>query len=373
MDAVKSLSRGTTRSVEDERNTSFIIGAMAYWEMVTAFVANQAINVLDYLEPFCHQKGKEKIYPNPWTGVNTPICIVMAQVGVYIRQKLAISKLQSLGWPQSIYGTMLDELLRRAAKLETFALRYEPPSRSQVDSSLESPLDAFSELESMAHTYRLTAVLELYRCFPQLGYTDDIATSAPTGNPTFDPSVHSLSSSVLHEESGGQLSRSHEIVVYELALSLLGLLKQTEERRATSLAHTLALLIGGSALRHWPALQTSNTTDATRHRALPVREKVTDLLASLNSRAQVVEGWRSFVRERLKSNADFVGLESFRRTQALMEEIWLRLDSNTENSLPPAHVRPVSVQGIDSLRLADQTSAHWLDVMAECRLETLFG
>ena len=371
LNAAKLMSGVDARSSIDERDTSFIIGAMAYWEATVSFVSDQAIDAVDYLEPFCHQDQRHIIYPNPWTGVGTPIFIVIARLGVYVRQKLIISKLQLLGWPPSTYCGMLEKLLQRAADLERFVLEYEAPTRDKVASNPDSPLDEFSELESMTHTYRLAAILELYRSFPQLGGRDDHQVIASRDIFSFNLSPVSMSLAPVDEAtddtSTGQQETSR--IIYELAINLLGLLKQTGERRATSLAHTLALLIGGSALQHLPSSDISGGPGVASREPVCMREKVTDVLAKLDARIPVVEGWRSFVRQRLKSNADFVGLESFRRTQKLMEEIWSRLDSKTED------FRPLAQQdsALGRPPLAVGVSAHWLEVMKECRLETLFG
>jgi hypothetical protein len=152
----------------------------------------------------------------------------------------------------------------------------------------------------------------------------------------------------------------HRRLIYDIAINLLGLLKATAERQATSLIHTLALLISGSALYH----QQPNPKQQQSHDATCLRGRVTQVVSIVNMRPKVVDRWRSFVRGRVRSNADFVGLESFKKVETLLDEVWSRLDNPSLNKR--SRVSSVSAT-------KDESTAHWLDVMTECHLETIFG
>jgi hypothetical protein len=154
----------------------------------------------------------------------------------------------------------------------------------------------------------------------------------------------------------------HRRLIYDIAINLLGLLKATAERQATSLIHTLALLISGSALYHQQANPKQHQQQS--HDASCLRGRVTQVLSIVNMRPKVVDRWRSFVRERVRSNADFVGLESFKKVETLLDEVWSRLDNPSLNKR--SRVSSVSTT-------KDESTAHWLDVMSECHLETIFG
>jgi hypothetical protein len=150
------------------REASFIVGAMAYMETVVAFVLDQPLNAADYLEPFCHQSNDIPIYPNPWTGVSTPIFITMAHVGICVRQRRGISNLQALGWSQNTYDTMLNDVFEKVKRIEGGALLYKPPARGRIKDQKASE-NELAELECLAYTYKLASLLELYRSFPELG------------------------------------------------------------------------------------------------------------------------------------------------------------------------------------------------------------
>ncbi len=346
-------------TITTSREASFIVGAMAYMETVVAFVLDQPLNAADYLEPFCHQSNDIPIYPNPWTGVSTPIFITMARVGICVRQRRAISNLTALGWSQNTYDTMLNDVFEKVKRIESDALLYEPPARGRIKDQKASE-NVLAELECLAYTYKLASLLELYRSFPELGSKGKI-----------DHGEHvpwnADSSAVMAPPPQGKLTDApdsdpdeHRRLIYDIAINLLGLLKATAERQATSLIHTLALLISGSALYHrQPNPQQQQQSDDKTS----LRGRVTQVLSIINMRPKVVDRWRSFVRDRVRSNADFVGLESFKKVETLLEEVWSRLD---DPSLKRSRVSSVSAA-------KDQSAAHWLDVMTECHLETIFG
>ncbi|KAK5229790.1 hypothetical protein LTR72_001322 [Exophiala xenobiotica] len=351
------------------REASFIVGAMAYMETVVAFVLDQPLNAADYLEPFCHQSNDIPIYPNPWTGVSTPIFITMARVGICVRQRRAISNLQALGWSQNTYDTMLNDVFEKVKRIESDALLYEPPARGRVKDQKASE-NELAELECLAYTYKLASLLELYRSFPELGTKSKIDHVPGTAGSftAMAPPPPPQGKSTDDDHPPDSDPDEHRRLIYDIAINLLGLLKATAERQATSLIHTLALLISGSALYHQqpdpnpnPKQQRSHDADATC-----LRGRVTQVLSIVNMRPKVVDRWRSFVRERVRSNADFVGLESFKKVETLLEEVWSRLDNP---SILNKRSRPLS--SVSATK--DESTAHWLDVMTECHLETIFG
>ncbi|KAK6008138.1 hypothetical protein QM012_000041 [Aureobasidium pullulans] len=69
------------------RQQSFIVGAMAFLECLASIIIDQPIDVLQYLRPFTRIAEDQRIYPNPWTGVSTPLFIILAEVATLIRQK----------------------------------------------------------------------------------------------------------------------------------------------------------------------------------------------------------------------------------------------------------------------------------------------
>lgn len=305
--------------------------------------------------PFCSSIDNGFVYPNPWTGLSTSIFIVMARVAICARQRRALSKTLALGWSQDIYDAILKDMIRHAKEIENLALEYMTPHRTTIqDLQHDDQMSVLSDLESMAYTYKLTALLELYRCFPELGRSGHaISTSLMVDTSIFAQSTISIPT------SDTLVAIEHQKLIYDMAINLLGQLRETANRAALSglnLAHTLALLLGGSAL-----VQFSCSPQSTHSQGF--QAKVTNLLASINRQTHVVEGWRSFVRQRLRCDAEFVGLASFSRVEILLEEVWHRLDDSAE----------VTANEVKEQESRRKSGMHWLDVMEECRLETVFG
>lgn len=350
----ETLNDDLSRAAHD-RDASFIIGAMAYWEATIAFVVDQPLDAVEYLMPFCSSIDNGFVYPNPWTGLSTSIFIVMARVAICARQRRALSKALTLGWSQDIYDAILKDMIRHAKEIEILALEYMTPHRATIQGlQHDDQKSVLSDLESMAYMYKLTALLELYRCFPELGRSDYIiSTSLIIDTPIFAQSTN------LSSTSDALVTIEHQKLIYDMAINLLGQLRETANRAALSglnLAYTLALLIGGSALVQFPCSSQSSHSQG-------FQTKVTNLLANINRQTHVVEGWRSFVRQRLRCNAEFVGLASFSRVETLLEEVWQRLDDSAE----------VTSDEVNEQERRRKGGMHWLDVMEECRLETVFG
>ena len=290
--------------------------------------------------------------------------IIMAKVGICVRQQRVISRVGSLGWPKAAYEAMSSQLIARTKKLERFALEYEPPPESQmVVGSNASSVNMF-ELEIMGQAYRLAALLELYRSFPQLYKRQDLTAALSSGDLMTDaiPSPLSFEQVQAIPATGPrQCQQPRDLMA--LGIGLLTLIRNTEENRATSLAHSLALIIGSSVLyrRQGRSVYPAMNTDSEQGQ---LSSRVVEVLLDLNTRANTVDDFRGFVRTRLKSNADLTGLESFRRAQSLMEEIWKGLDNqNLGQSMDSSRSSYRSVQPL----------IHWMDVMETYRLETLFG
>lgn len=140
---------------------------MAYWEAMASFLMDQPMQSVSYLTPISDQSGNKKIQSNPWTGISTPLFVYLAQAGALGRQRSVIRKLTVSTSTTAIHDKLHVELLSQARDVENSLLSYKIPSADRVKDTGDA-LTPVSHLQKMAHIYRLTALLELYRVFPEL-------------------------------------------------------------------------------------------------------------------------------------------------------------------------------------------------------------
>lgn len=322
---------------------SFLVGILAYWEALMSFVVDQPLNSVDYLKPFCDQSSLELIPPNPWSGICTPLFVYLAQVGILVRQARLSSKVNSLGWSWR-FGDLRKDLLQAASDVERDILNYTVPPVSKLcdTGDPETPL---SLLQTLANGYKLASLLELYRSFPDL-------LAAQTTIGSFYSAIEWTShvnpdstQSPGRDWTSGQLRRN---LFMDMARTVLRLVKETPSGRGISMVFTLAMVISGSVLCDIPDDTATQTPD----------RNIVGLLAFLSMRCTDIATWRDFVRIRVRANSKAIALESFERTERLLDETWSRMDIIRNRKGPDRH---------------DPLSVLWVDVMSECRLETIYG
>lgn len=320
---------------------NLVIGALAYWEALLAFVVDQPLDAVEYLKPFCEQSDLNVIHLHPWTGLSTPIFVYLAQVGILVRQKRLLSKTAIMGWSSNLETVRL-QMVTAASEVERLLLGYKlPPSSKTCDTG--DPVASLAHLRSFAQSYRLASLLELYRSFPEL-------LSKQISSP-FELNVDDITSpSVRPNPSLRQmLSRGEDMapiyILFNMATSVIGLLDEIPEQTGLSLNHTIAMIISGSVLCSLP----------------PKDPDSPDLLALLVSSSMSrpnVERLRKVIHRRAQSNARACRLESFRRVGQLLEEVWSRIDSLSQP---------------EDLGRGQSHNVHWIDVMTDSRLETVYG
>ncbi|KEF60789.1 uncharacterized protein A1O9_02351 [Exophiala aquamarina CBS 119918] len=335
---------------------SFIIGALAYWEALIAFVIDQPLNAVDYLEQFCDQSSLEMIYLNGWTGICTPLFVYLAKVAILVRQKRQCSKMANMGWNSSLENVR-SKLLGTAIELERLIVAYNLPPRSKLFETGD-PLVSLSQLEALAHCYQLTSLLELYRSFPEIltqktytycsagSVSGSIWAAAADSSPTIggmQPLTQLLVQGTEHS------SRS---LLFNMATTVIGMMEGVPEGSGLSYIHTLGMIICGSTLSALP-----------EHTCLAVKEQGPQglLMSIAMDRANVVKT-RDAVLKRLRANAKAAGMDSFCQVEVLLKEVWGRLDAISDQLHP--------VVGDDAEKMEQ---VHWLDVMIECRLESVYG
>jgi len=324
---------------------SFIIGALAYWEALLAFVVDQPLSTLDYLKPFCDQSSLDVIQLNPWSGICTPLFVYLGQVAILARQKRLSFKMQAMGWSSST-DAICQEILSAASTVERQILDYKVPPRAKTCDTGD-PKTSLSHLENFAHCYQLASLLELYRSFPEL-LTNQISVDGARASSHFSPlaSFGRADAQRTYQNS----KQAHRELLLDMAGTLIWLLEDVPENCGFSIGHTLAIIICGSVLYSVP--QDSDATHDGQHRT------VTNLLTSVAMRRTTITRRREFLRRRIRGNSRVTGLKSLEQVEQLLDAVWSRMD--VACNLPSSDAD-------------DPLDVHWLDVMAECRLETVYG
>jgi hypothetical protein len=124
---------GQTMPVELNRQQSFLVCAMAYWEALSSFLVDQKLDENDYLTPFCKQRASDIIYPNPWTGISTPLYVLLGKLGALIRQKRLVAKVAAMSHNFLPQTELQSHALQQASKLEDRLLQYAMPPKAVIE------------------------------------------------------------------------------------------------------------------------------------------------------------------------------------------------------------------------------------------------
>lgn len=324
---------------------SFIIGALAYWEALIAFVFDQPLESVDYLEQFCDQTSLDTIYLNGWTGICTPLFVYLAKVAILVRQKRLSLKMANMGWNSSVENVRV-KLFANAVELERLIVDYKLPPRSKLYET-DDPLVSLTHLETLAHCYQLASLLELYRSFPEI-LTQKTSTHG-CGSVWAAESSPSIGSELSLAQGLIQVSElSSRSLLFHMATTVIRMMDDVPEGSGLSFIHTLGMIISGSTLSQLPE-QASQAFKEQGPQGL--------LLCIAMNRVNVAK-FRDIVMKRLRDNAKAAFMDSFGHVELLLKEVWVRLDAVSDQQ---------------TLGESEQMQVHWLDVMTECRLETVYG
>lgn len=324
---------------------SFLIGTLAYWESLLAFVVDQPLSSIDYLKPFCDQSSLDTIHLNPWTGICTPLFVYLTQVAILVRQKRLYSRMELMGWSSSVEAVR-SELLTSAFDIERRILSYKLPPRSRICDTGD-PLVSVTHLESFAHCYQLASLLELYRSFPEL-LDKQVSVHSPEGYADSPSILTHHHQNVLAGRLLQEHGRAPRMLLFSMTTTVIGLLQGIPERCGISLNHTMAMIISGGVLGYKSEHASGRTADPG----------VSSLMSSISLSRTSVDNWRATLRSRTKSNARATCLNSFGLVPELLQQVWSRMDAMSDQ---------------ESIGSNDALDVHWMDVMAECRLETVYG
>lgn len=292
---------------------------------MASFVMDQPIQSVSYLLPICDQTGTEKIQSNPWTGISTPLFAYLAQAGALGRQRSIIRKLTVSTSTTGIHEKLHEELLVQARGVEDALLSYKIPSAEKIEDTGDA-LTSVSHLQKMAQVYRLTALLELYRVFPDL----------------------------FHEPSSGEVSisdfKSFKSRILAISIGILTIISTIPESSGVNVLFCLPMITAGSALQSTDSQQIDLLHGSSRS---SLSSDIMAIFIQDDGHAH----WREFVQERMNAIHNHVGLGGVTRAVEVIEKTWLRADIQVfanESDLVGGFI-------------------HWTDVMTDERLETIFG
>ncbi|KAJ4267313.1 Beauvericin cluster-specific repressor bea4 [Fusarium torreyae] len=297
---------------------AFLVSSMIYWEAMSSVLLDQEYEALSYLDIFCDPNPPSLIHPCPWTGVGTPIFAFLAKTVTLVRNNRALRSLRVFKTGETHRSALYTELLGKATDLEAEILSFRLPFVGLID-DIGDPCTTPGHFLAVSRCYRLAALLELYRAFPETVKTQAVLEH------------------VIDVPAGDRDDQTY--LLLGLAFGMLGILETIPSDSGTISTQLLALMIAGSALGPATPSQTQDTTSGR----VPLHEEVTR--------------WRSFVRQRIHKVYATVGLRPVGNASLILEEVWSRMDA-----LPSDHGNNTST-----------TKVNWMDVMSEKRLETIFG
>lgn len=321
-------------AVCDLPQASFLIGAVAFWEALVSFHVDQGVEAVDYLWPLCDSLELEDQPPNPWTGVNTKLFILVAKVGIITRQRRLLSmesvSSYSLAANKNIQGDLLNVATNLQQELQTLEIRAADHSPDTHDH--DTPLSHF---ERMARVFQLAMLLELYQVFPELLLRANDTASA---------------NSTLELEPFWRARYFRQITT--LAIQTLTIFFSIPPTSGTKAVQLLPLVIVGSALQYYE--DPSDIDIPSDPRSL---ELAFDAL--LSSESDILR-WRVRVTQALTTIYRHVELDSAHHGMKVVEEAWKRADLRATCNMAPGNAR-------------DGLLVHWASVMYDEGLETLLG
>lgn len=299
-----------------DREQSFIVGAMAYLECLASIITDQPLASLKYLRRFAMLTQEQKVYPNPWTGISTPLFIYLAASAALIRHKRC-RRSEDEQYPETD-----SELASQARELYGQVLAHRTPAESTVEDTQDENTPV-THLLLVDAIIRLVILLELTQVFPELIGLD---------------------------RSPSELRKSS----LNLAIAVLSLVAELPISSGVNIMLSIPLLSAGSALQAIESVPKNNgySCDLTSDSLDALCGQVT----ALKHRPAVLQIWRSQVVQRFEQLYHRVKLAPVKRLLFILEAVWCRADEASTSDTFTAG-----------------TLIYWMDVMTEEGLESLFG
>lgn len=297
---------------------------MSYWEAMTSFLADQELEDLDYLLPFAKANVVE-VHPNPWTGVCTQLFILVALTGSLVRRKRIAARTVAAIRSSATRAMVLAELDSEARALEALLFEYRPPLLENIHDT-EDENSTIPHLLVIAKCYRLAALLEIYRAFPNL----------------FNQERQTRDSGLLCRG----LSSSYHTLILNLGVAILTLLSSIPRNSGTLSSQVFPTLVAAATLK-----PCSSSLSLLADQSLDFE------LCEIFRSPAATKKWRDFVQERMTHLSRYIRLPLLNNFVRIIREVWFRFDCDTS----------------EQNDMADPLPHHWVDIMSELHLEAILG
>lgn len=324
----EGIASGGREPVLLNRQQSFLVGAMVYLECLASFIFDQPAGSLKYLRKFSTLAKGQRVYPNPWTGVSTPLFVHLAETASLMRCRRI-----KLAWnptrPRPRSQTEFCETVASSAKnLYEKVLRHTPPSYADIDDTKDTNTPV-KHLINIDVIYRLVILMELVQAFPRLTVGSDCETN-----------------------DLGEINNENRTNVLDCAVAILTVVSHIPETSGANIMLSIPLIAAGSALQvPHPSARSPKSPSNSASRA-----SLRGSISAVMHDQYMIGKWREQTQSRLERTYRRVGVAPLRWASHLVQQVWRRVDMVP---LDEDH--------------ETQHPVHWMEIMIDEKLETLFG
>ncbi|KAI5195089.1 hypothetical protein E4T39_08375 [Aureobasidium subglaciale] len=254
----------------------------------------------------------KSIYPHPFTGVANSISTALLEVIQLVKRQRRLSR--SHAFASRKYLDDLQGLMNEAGALEQRVFTQSIPGVENIEDP-EDPATPVEHLVKMAECHHETALLQLYRVFPDL-------LSQRLGLDGDNPS----------QDDTQTMKAVIEKHCLNMAMHVLDTLSSIPDTSSTTPFQTILLLSTSSELRFVPDLQL-NIEEARSDEMLCGREAPSSTfpssigLTELEKNIQIMDA-RDFVVKRLSTSQQSIPGDRLPRLLATVRKIWSLLDNS---------------------------------------------
>lgn len=409
--ALTLLSQYGNRDVDlqppERKELQHFRDAMVYWEMLSQVIGSDAQGALASRRAICKprtgQKMKEKycnqhnshdvgienlsfanqnstdsrcqLSLHPWTGVSANVQRKFGLVILLCREHRLGSKKRGIGTSAALSEALINIQLAQELEGELMADKFDPMSY-QVYELLETSSTSdtgdqatpVSHLVCTAEAYRLAALLQLYQTFPDLEV-----------KPMIDDPLTALTN--ISDGSQGENEAQREQALLSLTLQLIKTLRCIPAESGTRCIQPMLYISAATGLKF------DTVAGMTKGTISNIESSISDHMANLAhlQNSQLSVNPENVPRQSFKSLYENTETEPLciKLTECTMEISRARrfvIDRlcALQRSLPP---RPIAV-AIDLVKAiwseydhnaTFNSQGHWIDIMVERGLQTLFG
>jgi hypothetical protein len=303
-----------------DRQQSFLVGAMVYLECLASFIHDQTFDDLAYLRRFGTFADGQRVYPNPWTGVSTPLFLHLAETAIIMRFKRIIT-----ASPPGVNTGRHSDIAKTAKLLYRRTSIYKQPATTNMEGTKDAKTP-LAHLVNMDSIFRLVILMELIQTFPELAFEEDLEAG--------------LTTQKVFEARG---------IVVDFAIAILSIVSRLPESSGANEMLSIPLIAAGSALQ-------TPGTPADQGCGVGHTNTARIVISTVMHDRESLQSWREQTQLRLQRTYDLIGLAPLQLANQLVKEVWRRADLiDNSGHRSAAHM------------------VHWMDIMIEEKLETLFG